>query len=131
MIYKLYSEEREAHTIYRKNKKVYTYPNPYRYDGNYQELGFERIKGSEIARDRIRAINFANLPPTCTIKIFSLDGDLVREIEHDADPQDPTSGHERWDLITRNTQLTVSGLYYWTIEADGYETQIGKLVIIM
>ena len=110
---------------------VYTYPNPYRYDGDYDNLGFEKGSGTEIARDRIRSIHFANLPPKCTIKIFSLDGDLIREIEHDVDPSDPTSGHERWNLITRNTQLTVSGLYYWTVEAPGEETQIGKLVIIM
>ncbi len=115
----------------KQNKKVYVYPNPYLYDGNYKEDGYERTKGIQEARDRIRIINFANLPPRCTIKIFSIDGDLVREIIHDSDPLDPTSGNEEWNLITRNTQLTVSGLYYWTVEADGQETQIGELVIIM
>ncbi|HDL02018.1 MAG TPA: hypothetical protein ENH23_07280, partial [candidate division Zixibacteria bacterium] len=74
------------------NKKVYTYPNPYRYDGNYKEDGYERKPTEQLssARDRIRAIHFANLPPKCTIKIFSLDGDLVREIIHDSDPLSPT-----------------------------------------
>ncbi len=116
-----------------ENNKVYIYPNPYRIDGNYQDEGFERKPPDQLsaAPDRIRAIHFANLPPKCTIKIFSLDGDLIRQIEHDADPLDPTSGHDSWNLITRNTQLTVSGLYYWTVESEGNETQIGKLVIIM
>lgn len=113
------------------SKQVYTYPNPYRYDGNYKEDGFEKNRGSIITRDKIRAIHFANLPARCTIKIFSLDGDLIQEIDHDTDPYGPESGHEEWDLITRNNQLTVSGLYYWTVESDGAETQIGKLVIIM
>jgi hypothetical protein len=34
-------------------------------------------------------------------------------------------------VITRNTQRVVSGLYYWSVEVPGGETQIGKLVIIM
>jgi hypothetical protein len=55
----------------------------------------------------------------------------VRQIEHDADPNDPTSSHETWNLITRNTQMVVSGLYYWVVEAEDGQTQIGKLVIIM
>ncbi len=112
-------------------KKVYTYPNPYRLDGNYADLGFEKSEDGIDIADIIKAIHFANLPPVCTIKIFSLDGDLIREISHESDPHDPSSGHEKWNLITRNTQLTVSGLYYWTVESDGQETQIGKLVIIM
>ena len=32
------------------------------------------------------------------------------------------------DLITRNTQLAVSGLYYWTVEGDDGSVQIGKLL---
>jgi|GEM_PF-1466393 len=33
------------------------------------------------------------------------------------------------DLMTRNTQLAVSGLYYWVVESEG-RSQIGKLTII-
>jgi hypothetical protein len=36
-----------------------------------------------------------------------------------------------WDLITRNSQLPVSGLYYWTVEDDKGNVQIGKLVLIL
>lgn len=120
-----------SETVLANNLKVYTFPNPYRYDGNYQEDGFERISQDQVARDRIRRIHFMNLPPKCTIRIFSLDGDLIREIEHDKEATDPTSGHDEWDLITRNTQLCVSGLYYWTVESEYGETQIGKFVLIM
>ncbi|UCC45259.1 MAG: hypothetical protein JSU65_04900, partial [Candidatus Zixiibacteriota bacterium] len=80
---------------------------------------------------RVRRIHFGGLPPRCTIRIYTLDGDLVREIDHDFDPGDPLASHDSWDMITRNTQLAVSGLYYWTVEADGFKTQIGKLVIIL
>ncbi|MCK4574166.1 MAG: hypothetical protein KAU36_07330, partial [candidate division Zixibacteria bacterium] len=73
----------------------------------------------------------ANLPPVCTIKIFTIDGDLVREIEHNFEPSHPLASHDTWDVITRNTQKPVSGLYYWTVESPDRETQVGKLVIIM
>ena len=76
-------------------------------------------------------IHFVNLPAKCTISIYSLDGDLIRTIDHDKDISDPEATHDTWDLITRNTQLTVSGIYYWTIESENGETQIGKLVLIM
>ena len=56
----------------------------------------------------------------------------MREIIHDRDPADPNSTHDTWDMITRNTQSVVSGLYYWTVEnTETGDVQIGKLVIIM
>jgi len=42
----------------------------------------------------------------------------------------PTSMHEEWDLITRNTQLVVAGIYYYSVESE-YGNQVGKLVIIL
>ncbi|MCB2229196.1 hypothetical protein KQH82_00675 [bacterium] len=113
--------------------KIYVWPNPYRIDGNYLSGGFEGrfSRFSSPIPDRERRIHFANLPPKCTIKIFTLDGDLVREIQHDVPLSDPNYIHEEWDMITRNTQLVVTGIYYWTVEIPDAETQIGKLVIIM
>ena len=107
--------------------------DPYRIDAGYSDFGYERAgeNSVSVAADRIRAVHFVNLPPKCTIKIYSLDGDLIREIDHDKPADDPTSGHDQWNLITRNTQLIVSGLYYWVVESEFGETQIGKLVIVM
>ena len=114
-----------------QSRKVYVYPNPYRSDAGYRNAGFEGRLDRIRPDDRVRAVHFANLPPKCTIRIYSLDGDLIREFEHDMDPNDPTASHDYWDLITRNTQLVVSGLYYWVVDTPGGKTQIGKLVIIM
>ncbi|MBI5463384.1 MAG: hypothetical protein HY966_00345, partial [Ignavibacteriales bacterium] len=120
-------------TVAVRNLKIEVYPNPYRIDGNYAADGYEGTNEFERSQhpDRNRRIHFYNLPPKCTIRIFTLDGDLVREIAHDVAPSDPLSTHELWDLITRNTQLAVSGLYYWTVEASDGSVQIGKLVLIM
>ena len=110
---------------------VFVYPNPYRIDAGYRSLGFEGRSQPQrnLPDDKVRALHFANLPPRCTISIYSLDGDLINKIIHDKDPSDPQSGHDQWDLITRNTQAVVSGLYYYVVESEN-RTQVGKFVII-
>lgn len=122
--------------------EVIVYPNPYRADGQYLKFGFEGrdyiggVNTGEIVQqefrpdDRTKSIHFMNLPHRCTIKIFTIDGDLVRVIDHNFPPGSPRSMHARWDLISRNTQLVVSGIYYYTVESDR-GTQIGKIVIIL
>ena len=106
--------------------EVAVYPNPYRIDGGYQTSGYE----GDGDKDRERRIHFINLPEICTIKIWTTDGDLVREINHGPDnPTSETNSQAYWDLITRNTQAVVSGIYIYSIESDT-DTQIGKIVII-
>ncbi len=120
-----------SEVIAREGLGVLVYPNPYRLDGDYRSSGFEGRERWHVPEDKTRLIHFANLPPRCTIRIYSLDGDLIRQLEHDVDPLDYLANHHTWDLINRNLQLVVSGLYYWVIEDDRGNTQIGKLVIIL
>jgi hypothetical protein len=108
---------------------VYIYPNPYRYDAMYRDNGFEGRTSNRID-DRERRIHFVNVPAKCTIRIHTLDGDLVRELRHDEDPSDPNSHYAAWDLINRNVQAIVSGLYYWSVESTDGSVQMGKLVVI-
>lgn len=110
------------------NLDVFVWPNPYRLDADYAGQGYENRLGN-LATDRARLIHFANLPSVCTISIYSLDGDLIRQFDHDYPGGGPGSMHDSWDLISRNTQSVVSGLYYWVVES-AERTQIGKLVII-
>ena len=69
------------------------------------------------------------LPPTtqwneCKINIFSLAGDHLTTINH-------TNGteYDQWDLITKNSQEIVSGIYYYTVEY-GSKQFIDKFVVI-
>ncbi len=117
--------------IAEENAGVYVYPNPYRLDDDYRFEGFEGRDRHDLPEERTREIHFANLPANCTIRIYTLDGDIVREITHGVDPADPLANHDSWDMITRNSQQPVSGLYYWTVEDERGHTQIDKLVIIM
>lgn len=122
-----------AEDVEKENLEVIVYPNPYRVDADYRDVGFEGRGPDDINRpdSRVRELHFANLPAKCTIRIYTIDGDLVREINHNMNPADPNASHNSWDLITRNTQMVVSGLYYWTVEDDEGNTQMGKVAIIM
>jgi len=108
--------------------EVIVYPNPYRIDGGYAAAGYENRDRTKSA-ERTRLIHFYNLPRICTIRIFSLDGDLIREIDHYYPDGGPGSQHETWNVISRNTQAVVTGLYIWHVESEMGE-QLGKLVII-
>ncbi len=114
----------------RQGLEVVVYPNPYRVDGNYRASGYEGLEDSDRPNERTHAINFINLPPVCDIHIYSLDGDLIRTVEHRFPEGGPRSMHDKWDLITRNIQVAVSGIYYYVIETPDGETQMGKLVLI-
>ncbi|MEA3287625.1 MAG: hypothetical protein U9Q77_09670 [Candidatus Marinimicrobia bacterium] len=74
-------------------------PNPYRGTALWEAQYEDRLK-------------FAGLPPVAKITIFTLAGDMVIEIEH-------TNGtdYEFWDLVSRNNQSAVSGLYLYVVEA--------------
>ncbi|SYZ72836.1 conserved hypothetical protein [Candidatus Zixiibacteriota bacterium] len=127
--------QNNANVVEDNNLKVVVYPNPYRGDAHYGDsLGgnFEGrgIDDSRRSADRLHRIHFANLPHQCTIRIYTLDGDLVRQIDHDVPEGSPMSGTAEWDMITRNTQAVVSGIYYYVVESK-YGNQIGKLVIIL
>jgi hypothetical protein len=114
--------------VMEKGLDVIVYPNPYRIDGGYRER-FEGWERPDLPAERTMALHFANLPNKCTIRIFTLDGDLVREIKHDFAPGDPGSMHESWDLISRNTMTITSGIYYFSVESE-MGNYIGKFVII-
>jgi hypothetical protein len=116
--------------------KVGVYPNPYKIEyrdgsgqrSSYFNEGYEGI-GEGAFTEYDRRIHFINLPDTATIRIYSLSGDLIREIQH-PDPFLTTyPSSVGWDLITRNAQAIVSGIYIYRIDSR-LGTQIGKIVVI-
>jgi len=74
-------------------------PNPYRGTALWEAQYEDRLK-------------FAGLPPVAKITIFTLSGDMVIEIEHNNG-----TDYEFWDLVSRNNQSVVSGLYLYVVEA--------------
>jgi hypothetical protein len=112
-------------TVEKEDLKVEVYPNPYRGDGGYPEDQYET--GGNYGK-RIR---FINVPPRCNIRIYTLDGDLVQTLYHDKQEGDSEATYAEWDLISRNTQAVVSGIYLFSVEnKDTGKEQVGKFVII-
>ncbi|HLB31694.1 MAG TPA: hypothetical protein VJN91_09210, partial [Gammaproteobacteria bacterium] len=115
---------------------VSVYPNPYKimYDDasghrtTYFNEGYEGYGHPEFT-EYDRRIHFINLPDTATIRIYSLFGDLIREIHHPDQFLTTYSSSVGWDLITRNAQAVTSGIYIYRVDSK-LGSQIGKIVII-
>jgi hypothetical protein len=75
-------------------------------------------------------VMFANLPRARnTIKIFSLSGDLIQTIEHDGTSGD---GSAFWNLVSRNGQEVVSGIYLYSVEShdSAFDRVVGRFVVV-
>jgi hypothetical protein len=103
---------------------VRVYPNPFRQHSQLRGPGEEY------------RMEFVNVPSKCTIRIYTLAGDLVRTIEHTSG-----SGDEPWGSkaigdyqVTRYLQFVAPGPYIFQVESHvaGHEgeSKLGKFVII-
>jgi hypothetical protein len=67
------------------------------------------------------------LPNKCTIRIFTVNGELVKQIEHESNMID---GSEDWDLLTKDRLSVSYGVYIFHVDAPGIGTKVGKFAII-
>lgn len=74
-----------------------------------------------------RKIEFIHLPQKCTIRIYTIRGELVRTIEHDAPIND---GAESWNLISKDGMDIAPGIYFYHVEAPGIGEKVGKFAVI-
>ncbi|MEO0092371.1 MAG: hypothetical protein ABIK61_06655 [candidate division WOR-3 bacterium] len=111
---------------YKLNVKVV--PNPYIVTNAWETHQLER------------KIAFIKLPAECTIRIFTVAGDLVKVIHHKDTRTTKTStedklqpmelgGTEYWNLLNEHDQLVSAGVYIFHIESDIGE-QVGKFAIV-
>ncbi len=70
-------------------------------------------------------IQFVNIPNPCTIRIYTVRGDLVRKIE----VAEGTGAIAEWDQVTDFGQFVVSGIYIYHVESE-FGTKVGKLAIV-
>jgi hypothetical protein len=118
-----------AAVVAQTRPKPGVYPNPYRASEDYNFQGWEDPGRLGTDPERARKVTFTNVPDTCVVSIWTLDGDLVRKLDHAEPPNNSQSSVVVWNLITRNTQAVKSGVYLYTIESR-FGTDVGKLVII-
>lgn len=97
--------------VIRENiNRIRVVPNPYVASSLYEpEFG-------ELRREPLRQIQFVNLPPECTIYIFTVDADLVKTIYHNS-----TNGTEVWDLRSESGREIAPGVYIYLVKAGDVE----------
>lgn len=115
--------------------KIGVYPNPYRVNAAWDG-------GSSFTRK----IVFFNLPEKAQVRIYTLAGELVATLDHDAntysgdtrwfnnfssDNRILPGGEHAWDLLSESNQNLATGLYLYTVydKTDG-KVQRGKFAII-
>lgn len=118
----------DAKAVIEQGLEVSVYPNPYMGDGRYAAAGYEDPNRTGFV-DHERRIHFTNLPPECTIRIYTVSGDQVRVIRHPGAFSDSDS-HAKWDMRSTNNELIASGIYIFALESK-WGNQLGKIVVIM
>lgn len=102
---------------------VFVVPNPY--IANQNPDGWDLTPSDSDPTGTKLA--FANLPAEkCTVKIYSLSGDLIRSLDHSGRNN---NGTVFWDLISRNGQDIVSGVYIYVIQC-GSDQKIGRFTVV-
>jgi len=118
---------------------IYVVPNPY-----LGQSKFDGRRDNDEKGDKSKRIWFVNLPEHCTIKIFTLAGDLVDVIEHNGEyvedvinPSKAThtgitsSGMHSWDMLSKNNQIIASGVYLYSVkDHDTGNVKVDKFVLI-
>jgi hypothetical protein len=105
--------------------KIKIVPNPYYGSSSYET---NRID------NRVR---ITNLPSKCTVKIYSMNGTLIRTLKRDVTGQEDDyvagdtkqtkySSYMDWDLKNGNHITIASGLYIFHIDAPGLGEKILK-----
>ena len=95
-------------------------PNPYIISATWERKRLGDPKLGEPIRD----IAFTNLPAQCTIRIYTLDGNLVKTIEHTNG-----QGTEFWDLRSFSNQLIATGVYIYHVTSDAGE-RVSKFAVV-
>ena len=120
------------------SKQIGVYPNPYYVNAVLDGKG-----------ERNRKLYFYNLPRHCEIRVYTLAGDIVADMNHDADTYDGSDigwfqqfgnsgisaqfagGEHAWDLITKFDQAIATGLYLFSVkDTDTGDTKTGKFLVI-
>ena len=110
--------------------RIRVVPNPYIATNRFEPQNpFSTGRGP-------RVIKFINLPPQCTVRIFSVNGRLIRRLDlHQGSNDNLTAadllnGTLDWDLESEDG-LTVSyGIYLYHVEAPGFGEKTGTFAII-
>ena len=119
-------ETADAENIEADLGKIRVVPNPY------------FVTNKAVTSEGTDKVFFTHLPPRCTIRIYTLAGELVRTIEHistepyspdDRSSQGNKGGTASFELLNRYNQALASGVYIFHVEArDESDAVVGNKI---
>ena len=98
---------------------IYVVPNP------YVAYSLSENPGRTLSKRGDREIQFRNLPQRCTIRIFTITGELVDIIE-----KDDFSSMASWDLLSSEGMRIAYGVYIYHVDIPGVGSKIGRFAVI-
>ena len=102
--------------------RISVVPNPYVVMNVLEQLDRQN------PRDRgPRRVYFNHLPAECTIRIYTMSGELVNTLTHQSTIDD---GKEYWDLTTNDNFPIAYGVYLFHVDAGELGEKIGRFAVI-
>ncbi|HVO72603.1 MAG TPA: hypothetical protein VMT35_01155 [Ignavibacteriaceae bacterium] len=100
--------------------KPYVVPNPYLGMASFEQAPYAQTGRGE------RRIEFRGLPVNAVVRIYTVTGELVQTLHHDAGFQN----YIAWNLRSKDNLEIAPGLYIYHVEAPGVDDFIGKFAVI-
>lgn len=118
-IFETKKSEFVASNLQPELNNIYVVPNPYVAFSSSENPGRTQIKRGE------RELQFRNLPPRCTIRIYTLTGELVDKIE-----KDDNGSIAYWNLLSSEGMRISYGVYIFHVDVPGVGEKIGRFAVI-
>jgi len=103
-------------------ENIVAVPNPYVVTNVLEPLDHQN------PRDRgPRRMYFNHLPMECTIRVYTITGELVKTLNHNSSMDD---GKMYWDLTTEDNFPIAFGVYIYHVDAGDIGEKVGRFAVI-
>jgi hypothetical protein len=99
--------------------RICVVPNPYVAYSTLEQPGPTALRRGE------PTLQFRNLPPQCTIRIYTMVGELVDTIE-----KNNATSYAEWRLLSYEGQRLAYGVYLYHVDVPGIGEKIGRFALI-
>ncbi len=100
---------------------IHVVPNPYVASSIFEPANIYRSGRGD------RRIYFVGLPQECTIRIYTVSGQLVQTMKHQGSND---NGQMAWDLVSRDGMNISFGMYIYHVDAGPIGSHVGRFAVI-
>lgn len=115
----------DADTARSELDDIMVIPNPYKVSNIFEAP----VTGTNLQHNR--ELHFTGIPAPSTLRIFTVSGVLIREIDiQESDLTSEYGGSYIWDMLTKDNLEISYGIYIYQIEAPGIGEKVDKFAVI-